>query len=106
MSQAELRLVIGTAPDRACAENIAERLVAEKLAACVQLVGGMTSFYHWEGRLARTEEILILAKTCRPAPCLDRLAALSPYEVPEGLVLPIESGLAPYLDWAMRESGD
>ena len=106
MSKAELKLVVATAPDRANAERIAELLVAEKLAACVQLVPGMTSFYHWEGRLARTEEILILAKTCRPAPCLDRLAALSPYEVPEGLVLPIESGLAPYLDWAMRESGD
>ena len=104
MPTAEIKLLLSTAPDRESAEQIAESLVTEKLAACVQLLPGLSSFYFWAGRLERGEEWLILAKTARPRPCLERLQALHPYEVPEGLVLPVDSGLEAYLNWVRENS--
>ena len=104
MSNPELKVLLSTAPDRESAERIATGLLAARLAACVQLLPGLTSLYHWRGKLERAEEILIVAKTCRPESCLARLAALHPYETPEGLILPVESGLEAYLAWAAAES--
>jgi periplasmic divalent cation tolerance protein len=105
MPTAEVKLLLSTAPDRESAERIAENLVSEKLAACVQLLPGLSSFYHWEGKMERSEEILILAKTSRPSTCLERLRALHPYEVPEGLVFKVDSGLETYLDWVRASCG-
>jgi periplasmic divalent cation tolerance protein len=98
-----LFVVMSTAPSRESGERIATALVEEGLAACVQLAPGVTSIYRWQGELTRSEELLILAKTARPEPCLARLAALHPYEVPEGIVLPVSRALPDYLRWA-RES--
>ena len=103
MSENELRVLLSTAPDRESAERIARSLVDEGLAACVQILPGLTSFYQSRGELERSDELLILAKTCHPEPCLERLSELHPYDVPEGIVLPVAGGLAAYLRWAACE---
>lgn len=86
--------------DRAAAESIASVLVDEGLAACVQLLGPMTSRYRWEGAVEVSEEWLGLVKTTA-AQCdaaVDRIAALHPYDVPEIVVTPV-TGLGSYLAW-------
>lgn len=98
-----LYVVMSSAPSPESAGRIAEALVAAGLAACVQLLPGVTSIYRWQGELTRSLETLLIAKTTRPADCLARLAALHPYEVPEGLAIPASEALPAYLAWA-RES--
>ena len=94
-------LALSTCPDRETALEIADALVAQGLAACVNLLPGITSVYRWQGRIERTEEVLLVAKTAAANyPRLQaRLRALHPYELPEVLAIPVEQGLAPYLDW-------
>lgn len=95
------RLVLMTAPDRAVAERIVRALVEERLVACGNIVSGMTSIYRWRGEIERDDEVLVLMKTRAGtvADLLARAPALHPYEVPELLVLPIEAGHRPYLEW-------
>ncbi len=97
----ELRVVLITAPDQDTADNLARLLVAERLAACVNIVGGVSSHYVWEGALHRDSELLLLVKT--RAERLPELASLvrkhHPAKVPEIVALPILEGDKPYLDW-------
>jgi periplasmic divalent cation tolerance protein len=99
-------VVLCTAPADA-ASDLAERLVTERLAACVNLVGPVHSKFWWEGRVDTAEEILLVAKTprSRVPTLIDRLAAWHPYDVPEILELPVERGLESYLDWVRSSSG-
>lgn len=98
----EVRVSVG-APDEA--DRIADALVSEGLAACVQVVPGMTSVYRWQGRVERAAELLLLAKTT--AEQFDRLAArvaeLHSYETPEILAVPVAQASAAYAAW-LRES--
>jgi periplasmic divalent cation tolerance protein len=101
-----VRVLLATAPDAAVAERIARALVEESLVACANLVPGVRSIYRWQGRVEEGSEVMLILKTqADRIPVLaDRLRALHPYEVPELLVLPVESGLAPYLDWVRAET--
>lgn len=94
-------LVVCNAPDEETAERIATTLVAEQLAACVNILGPCRSVYRWQGAVERAEEIPLLIKTRADAyPQLEaRLAALHPYEVPEIVALPVAQGLPSYLTW-------
>jgi periplasmic divalent cation tolerance protein len=89
---------VGTSED---AERIARELVERGLAACVNVVSGVTSFYRWEGRVARDQETLLVIKTRADGfePLRQALVALHPYDVPEVIALPIERGHPPYLEW-------
>jgi periplasmic divalent cation tolerance protein len=93
-------------PERA--EAIAEALVAERFAACVNLLGPVRSIYRWKGTVEREAEVTLLVKTSveRLDACVARLRALHPYELPEILVLPVdaERSLAPYVAWVRAES--
>jgi periplasmic divalent cation tolerance protein len=102
----EARVVLVTAPDAAVAERIVEVLVDERLAACGNIVPGVVSIFRWEGRVQREAEVLIVLKTAasRIAALQARVPALHPYDVPEVLVVPVESGHGPYVDWVLRES--
>jgi periplasmic divalent cation tolerance protein len=87
------------------ADEIAEKLVREHLAACVQVVGPITSAYRWEGKLEVEEEFLLFIKT-RKSMFPDvrmRIEELHTYELPEIISLPIVGSSGPYLDW-MEES--
>ncbi|MBN1412705.1 MAG: divalent-cation tolerance protein CutA [Spirochaetales bacterium] len=83
------------------AEQIAETLVTEKLAACCQVNDGITSFYYWKGKLNRDREALIFIKTGTPAvsKIKDRLKEVHPYTVPEFIVIPVIDGNEDYLKW-------
>ena len=102
----DVRVVLVTAPDRAAAEALAERLVEERLAACASLVEGLASLFWWEGRIQRADEVLLLLKTPaeRVPALITRAAELHPYDVPEVLALAVEAGHAPYLDWVRAEA--
>lgn len=95
------RIVLVTVPERQLAENIAAELVRLRLAACVNLVPGITSIYEWEGKLEHGSECLMIIKTRVEA--FDALRqviqALHPYQVPEIISVPVEMGLQKYLDW-------
>jgi periplasmic divalent cation tolerance protein len=85
---------------RADGETIARALLAEKLAACVQLVP-IESFYVWKGAQEQAGEILLLVKT-RTAlfeTAIARIKALHPYETPEIAGLPFSAGFAGYFAW-------
>jgi periplasmic divalent cation tolerance protein len=96
-------LCLSTAPDLASARGLADALVGEGLAACVNLVPGLQSIYRWQGQVERNDEVLLLIKTtrtCVPA-LLDRFVALHPYELPEVLAVESAGGLPAYLDWVV-----
>ena len=87
-------------------EKIARTLVAEQLAACVNIVPGIRSFYRWEGKVTDDTELLLLIKT--KAALFDalkeRVLALHSYDLPEVVALSIEKGHEPYLDWIDGET--
>ncbi len=99
-------LVFTNLPDRAAAEKLAEALVAERLAACVNILGPCRSVYRWQGAVHKDEEHLMLIKSTA-----DRYAALEaairaahPYELPEIVAVSIERGLPAYLEWMAAET--
>jgi len=94
-------VVLVTAPSAETAADLARTLVEEGLAACGNVVPGVRSIYRWEGKVHDDAEALLLLKTERRLleALKARLPALHPYQVPELLALPVEGGLAPYLEW-------
>jgi len=101
-------VVIITAPDQAQGEKIARTLIGERLAACVNLIPGVKSFYWWQGKMCEEGEFLLLVKTRSGLleKLTERVKAIHPYEVPEIIALPIIQGLSEYLDWVRRETGE
>jgi periplasmic divalent cation tolerance protein len=97
----ELVFVYITAGSRDEAMRIGRTLVEERLAACVNILGGMTSIYRWQGAVETAEETVLVAKT--RAGLFDRLTArvkeLHSYDVPCVVELPIGRGNPDYLDW-------
>ncbi len=101
MSASDVRLVFVTAPDPATARELARTLVRERLAACANLVAGITSVYHWEGAVQEEGEVLLIFKThaARLSAFESRLSELHPYEVPECVALAPVAVLPAYLAW-------
>ncbi len=83
------------------AEDLAKRLVSSRLAACVNILPGLTSVYEWKGEVERDSELLLLAKTTEARyPALENaLRQAHPYELPEIVCVPIVAGLSGYLEW-------
>lgn len=94
-------VVFTTCPDPATAGAIAEAVVEQGHAACVNILGGLRSVYMWKGARESAEEHLLIIKTTRAAyPALERaIQALHPYELPEIIAVPMAAGLPGYLDW-------
>jgi periplasmic divalent cation tolerance protein len=86
--------------------RIADALVAERLAACVNRVPGLVSTYRWKGALQRDAEVLLLIKSTRERydALQDRIRALHPYELPEVIAVDVALGLPPYLAWIAKET--
>jgi periplasmic divalent cation tolerance protein len=98
-------IVFVTAPNNDEAERIADSVVSERLAACVNIVGGIQSIYRWEGEVTRDREILLIVKTTdeRYAELERRVIELHTYTTPEIIAYRIERGFDAYLRW-VRES--
>ena len=97
--------VLTTVEHRADAEKIARNLVEKHIAACVQIVGPLTSYFQWQGKLDSAQEYLCLIKS-RSDLFTELEAAIQsmhPYEVPEILATPIIKGNAEYLNWMAVE---
>lgn len=90
----------------AAAEELAAAIVAERLAACAQIVGPVRSIYRWEGDVRRAREWLVVAKTtdARLAELTDRIRALHRYDIPEIVAVPITAGNPAYLRWITQET--
>lgn len=95
------QIVLVTAPDRKSARSLAKAALTDKLVACANLIPGVESHYWWQGKLERGNEILIVLKTTRSKlGALEKLIlAHHPYDTPEIVSLPIDSGTARYLAW-------
>ena len=102
----ELVLVLCTVPDEATAQNLAKGLVDARLAACVNAIPGLTSFYRWEGKVEIDSEVQLLIKTRRAR--FDELAAWieanHPYDVPEIVALATEQVSDNYLAWVVKQT--
>jgi periplasmic divalent cation tolerance protein len=99
-------LVLTNLPDRAAAERIAEALIGQQLAACVNILAPCRSVYRWKGAVQHDEEHPVLIKTTaeRYAALEQALRAAHPYELPEIIAVPIERGLPAYLAWVAGET--
>lgn len=97
--------VITTVDSRDGAARIAEALVRQRLAGCVQIVGPISSTYWWNDQVETAEEWLCLIKTGeeRYAAVEEAIHAVHPYEVPEVLAMPVAAGSADYLAWLSEQ---
>jgi periplasmic divalent cation tolerance protein len=96
-----------TCPNAASGQQLADALVGESLAACVNRIPGIHSTYRWKGEVTTDAEELLLIKTtvARFEALKERVLALHPYELPELIAVPVEHGHAAYLDW-VRAAGE
>ena len=94
-------IVLTTTPNVTEAENLAEKIVAEKLAACVQILPPMTSVYFWEGKVRKESEHLLLIKTLAANyKNLEKfIQANHSYDVPEIIALELKEVSEKYLNW-------
>ena len=99
-------LVLTNLPNRAAAEKLADKLIAQKLAACVNILAPCRSVYRWKDAVQHDEEHPVLIKTTseRYAALEKAVRAGHPYELPEIIAMPIERGLPAYLDWVAAET--
>ena len=97
----QYQLVLCTCPDEEAAINIAENLVAQRLAACVNVLPAVYSVYHWQDNVESAKENMIIIKTIQEKySALETvITSLHPYEVPEIIAINIDSGLPEYLKW-------
>ena len=98
--------VLTNLPDSESAFNLAREVVKLRLAACANVLAPATSFYRWEGRDEQATEYPVLIKSTRERyPRLEQaIRERHPYELPEIIAWPIETGSAEYLAWVEREA--
>ena len=104
MAKDVLVVLVTCPPDKA--QGIADALVEERVAACVNVVPSLHSVYRWKGAVHHEDEAMLLVKTTK-----DRFAALKqavlkhhPYELPEVIAVAVDRGHTPYLEWVIESS--
>ena len=108
MPSEEFVIVLTTLPADGGAETLASQLVEERLAACVNILPAMRSVYRWKNAVERADERQLVIKTTRSrlTALESRLRELHPYDVPEFVVLAIDSGSDNYLAWVSDSTSD
>ena len=98
---AQYFVVLVTAPKLTVARKLAHGILNKRLAACANLVPGVESHYWWEGKICADSEILMVIKTSRAnLKVLEKFVLTEhPYDTPEFVVLPIDTGSRRYLEW-------
>lgn len=96
-----------TCPDEDSGSRIASALIDRRLAACVNMLPDVRSFYRWQGQVEDDREVLLLIKTTtKNMPALRRaMDELHPYDVPELIACSLQDGLPDYLQWVREETG-
>jgi periplasmic divalent cation tolerance protein len=104
----DVRVILMTVPSVEVATELVRKLVDERLAACGNVIPGLTSIYRWHGAVQTDSEVLVILKaTTDSVPALlVRAPELHPYDVPEILVLPVTEGYRPYLEWVRGSGSD
>lgn len=99
--ESDYAIVLTTCGSRAEAETLADRLVQDHTAACVNMVGNVTSVYEWQGRTEKSAEVLLVIKTrtALVGRVEQTIKELSLYDCPEVVVLPVIGGSPEYLAW-------
>lgn len=99
-------VIYSTHPDRDGALLLGRALVEARLAACVNVIAGMTSVYRWEGRTETAEEAVLIVKTraALAETTMAEIARLHPYDTPALLVLPVAAASAAYGAWLAAET--
>ena len=94
-------IVLITAADEKEARKIACRLIRGRLAACVNIIPNVNSFFWWQGKIDNAKEVLLIAKTKLSAfkKIITLVKRLHSYQVPEIIALPIIAGEKKYLEW-------
>lgn len=102
----EVLLVLTNLPDRASAQRVADALIENRAAACVNILAECGSVYRWQGKIETANETPLLIKTTRTAyPRLEEvMRAHHPYELPEIVAVPVSTGLPAYLQWVAQET--
>lgn len=92
--------------DTAEAQRIGEAIVAARLAACANIMPGMASIYHWQGKIEQAQETVLLLKTRTDlfGECAAQVRSMHSYTLPCIIALPVAAGTADYLDWLMAET--
>lgn len=100
-------VILSTCANEDEAERLARALVDARLAACVNVLPRMRSFYRWKGAVENAAECLLLIKSSRQLfpELLAAIEKLHSYDVPEVVVLPIVDGAANYLNWLGENLG-
>ena len=95
------QLILCTCPDPGSARTIADALINKGLAACVNILPGLTSVYRWQNKIDSAQEHLLLIKTRqdRYAEVETVIGQIHPYELPEVIAVSVEQGLPEYLQW-------
>jgi periplasmic divalent cation tolerance protein len=94
-------MVYVTTSSKSEAEKIAQTLLSERLIACANILGPVSSHFHWNGKIDSAEEYLMIMKSRADlfAALESRVRVLHSYEVPEVLAVPIVDGSKGYFDW-------
>ncbi len=102
----DILLVLTNLPTREAAEKLADALVAQRVAACVNILAPCRSVFRWKDELQHDEEHPMLIKTTRERyPALEAaIRAGHPYELPEIIAVPVTAGLPAYLNWVADET--
>ena len=95
------QLIYVTVPSRPEVEKIATSVVTERLAACANMLDGVTSIFEWEGKLCRETETVLILKTVeeRVGTLTERIKELHSYDCPCIVALPLEGGNSDFLNW-------
>lgn len=103
---ADVVVVLVTGPDVETLARLGRAVVDERLAACVNLMGGVRSIYRWRGAVEDDAEALAIFKTTaeRLGSLERRITELHPYDVPEVVALPVAGGSSAYLSWVVEET--
>ena len=100
----QVLLAISTFPDAETADRIAHTLIADKFAACANIIPAVHSIYRWKDKIETAGEAFVFFKTTQDqqAAFQEKLRALHPYDVPEIIFIPVASGLPDYLRWVIE----
>ena len=101
MAHTDAIVVLTTLPSMDEAATFVRALLQRRLIACGTMLPGARSMYRWEGKVADEQEVFVLLKTrsARLEALQVAFGELHPYKVPELLALPVETGLAKYVEW-------